>query len=100
NVKGAFQCARAASKALRSTKGSIVNIASIAGITGRGSSIAYAASKAAMISLTKSLAYVLAPEVRVNAVAPGFVDTRWTEGQEAFRSSHLAGTPLKRLPGP
>ena len=72
NVEGAFYCSRAAAPHLRqSGRGAIVNIASVAGITGRGSSIAYAASKAAMISLTKSLAQVLAPEVRVNAVAAG-----------------------------
>lgn len=100
NVKGAFYCARAAAPSLRAAKGVVVNIASIAGMTGRGSSIAYAASKAAMISLTKSLAFVLAPDVRVNAVAPGFVDSRWTEGQSDYRASALAGTPLGRLPGP
>ena len=60
----------------------IVNTSSIAGFTGIGSSIPYAASKAAVISLTKSLARVLGPEIRVNAVSPGFVPTRWNAGRE------------------
>lgn len=69
NVKGLFFCCRAASAELKKSRGCIVNIASIAGLTGLGSSIAYSASKAAAISVTKSLARVLAPEVRVNGVA-------------------------------
>jgi 3-oxoacyl-[acyl-carrier protein] reductase len=55
-----------------------VNTASVAGLTGAGSSIAYSASKGGLITLTKSLARGLVPEVRVNAVAPGFVDSEWT----------------------
>lgn len=101
NVEAAFNCSRAAAPHLKeSGRGAIVNVASVAGITGRGSSIAYAASKAAMISLTKSLARVLAPEVRVNAVAPGFVKTRWTAGRTAFEDDALRRTPLKRLAEP
>ena len=68
----------AAAEALRESGGSIVNTASVAGLTGVGSSIAYSASKAGIINLTKSPARGLAPEVRVNAVAPGFVETEWT----------------------
>jgi len=62
--------------------GRIINIASVAGMTGGGSSIAYCASKAGVISVTKSLARVLAPEVSVNAIAPGLIDTRWLDGVE------------------
>jgi 3-oxoacyl-[acyl-carrier protein] reductase len=80
NVKGAFQCARAAKEPmLASGGGEIVNVTSVAGITGRGSSIPYTASKAAMINLTITLARVLAPQIRVNSVAPGFIEGRWTE---------------------
>ena len=57
--------------------GSVVNISSIAGVTGIGSSVAYAASKGAMNTMTLSLARSLAPEIRVNAVCPGFIGTRW-----------------------
>jgi 3-oxoacyl-[acyl-carrier protein] reductase len=60
-------------------EGAIVNVSSIAGITGRGSSIAYCASKAARINLTMSLARVLGPTIRVNAVAPGFIADQWTQ---------------------
>lgn len=100
NVKGVFNTCRAAAEELRKQKGCIVNIASIAGLTGLGSSIAYSASKAAAISVNKSLARVLAPEVRVNAVAPGIVTTRWVEGQDAHIERLAAGTPLQRVATP
>lgn len=75
NVIGAYQMVRACSEALRlSGQGSIVNITSIGGVLGRGSSMAYAASKGALNTLTLALARSLAPQVRVNAIAPGFVD--------------------------
>lgn len=97
NVKGMFFCCRAAAEELKKNKGVIINITSIAGLTGLGSSIAYSASKAAAISVTKSLARVLAPEVRVNSVAPGVVLTRWVEGQEEHIERLAGGTPLKRV---
>src|SRR6185437_9063510 len=77
NVKGTFYCCRAALPALRRRQGVIVNVTSVAGLQGHGSSIPYAASKAALNCLTKSLARAFAPKVRVNAVAPGPVLTRW-----------------------
>jgi 3-oxoacyl-[acyl-carrier protein] reductase len=78
NVIGAFQCARAAKNALMASgDGEIVNISSIAGLAAIGSSIPYAASKAALNNMTVTLARVFAPKVRVNAVAPGFITTRW-----------------------
>lgn len=80
NLKGPFFCARAARPYMEAAgDGTIVNVASIAGITGQGSSIAYCASKAAVINLTISLARVLAPKIRVNAVAPGFIAGKWTQ---------------------
>lgn len=100
NVKGLFFCCRAASDELKKSRGCIVNIASIAGLTGIGSSIAYSASKAAAISVTKSLARVLAPEIRVNGVAPGVVNTRWIEGKEDLVSRLAAGTPLGGIATP
>lgn len=77
NLVGSFRCASAAAEALRASNGAIVNLASIAGISKQGSSLAYAASKAGVVSLTKSLARGLGPNVRVNAVAPGAVNSPW-----------------------
>jgi 3-oxoacyl-[acyl-carrier protein] reductase len=78
NVKGPFHCARAAAKAMQAGDGgSIVNVSSVAGIAATGSSIPYCASKAALINMTVALARVLAPRIRVNSVAPGFIDGRW-----------------------
>src|SRR5262249_24236255 len=80
NLKGAFQCARAARPAmLKSGGGEIVNVSSISGIAALGSSIPYCNSKAALNNLTIALARVLAPQIRVNAVAPGFITGRWLE---------------------
>jgi 3-oxoacyl-[acyl-carrier protein] reductase len=79
NLIGAFRCARAAAPHLKATQGAIVSTASVAGLGVPGSSIAYGASKGALINLTRSLAHALAPDVRVNAVAPGLVRTPWTD---------------------
>jgi 3-oxoacyl-[acyl-carrier protein] reductase len=70
NLIGPFRCAKAAAEALRQSRGAIVNTASAAGVNAGGSSMAYSASKAGLINLTKNLARGLAPDVRVNAVAP------------------------------
>ncbi len=78
NLKGPFFVTRAAATLLKQDGGgAVVNISSVAGIAGLGSSIAYCASKGALNTMTKSLARALAPEIRVNAVCPGPIDTRW-----------------------
>jgi 3-oxoacyl-[acyl-carrier protein] reductase len=101
NVKGTFYCCRAAIPWMRQNGGGqIINVSSIAAITGYGSSIAYSASKAAIICMTKSMAAALAPDIRVNAVAPGVVATRWTAGWEEFTEKHRQATPLKRVATP
>lgn len=105
NVVGTYQMVRAAAPLLkRAPHGAIVNVSSHAGLSGMGSSIAYAASKGALNTLTLGLARSLAPEIRVNAVCPGFVDTRWglawqSEGDyEAFKRRVAEGAPLRRIP--
>lgn len=91
NLIGAFQCARAARTALQASgNGEIVNVSSVAGLAGTGSSIPYCASKAALNNLTVTLARVFAPTVRVNAVAPGFIATRWLRdglGEAAYETA-------------
>jgi 3-oxoacyl-[acyl-carrier protein] reductase len=77
NVVAPFQMVRACAAALKTNKGAVVNVSSVASLLGTGSSIAYAASKSALNTVTHSLARTLGPEVRVNAVCPGYVDTPW-----------------------
>lgn len=100
NLKGAFYCTRAAMPLLRERKGSVVNVSSVAGLSGQGSSIPYAASKAAMNCMTQSLARAFGPDVRVNAVAPGPILTRWLAGREAQVEKYLELAPLKRAATP
>jgi 3-oxoacyl-[acyl-carrier protein] reductase len=97
NAKGPWLVAKAAAAALRERQGSIVNIASIAGQVPSGSSLAYAVSKAALIHLTTCLARALAPDVRVNCIAPGLFVTRWTAGfSEEQMQAMIQRSLLKR----
>lgn len=102
NLIGAYQMIKACAPALKASgKGAIVNVSSIAGVLGIGSSVAYTASKGALNTLTLSLARALAPEIRVNAVCPGHVSTRWLAdrlGQDVSdkaKALQEATTPLK-----
>jgi 3-oxoacyl-[acyl-carrier protein] reductase len=104
NVLGTFYCTRAAVPHMKAAgTGAIVNVSSIAGIQGTGSSIAYAAAKAAVINMTRCLARTLGPEIRVNAVAPGALDTRWIRdgigeaGYEAVRENYRQTMPLRDI---
>ena len=98
NTKGPIYCARAAlPHMLKSGGGFIVNVTSVAGITGGSSSIIYGGSKAALAAITKSLARAFAPEIRVNAVAPGLIDTGFGGWRpEAFEAARDK-TPIGRL---
>jgi 3-oxoacyl-[acyl-carrier protein] reductase len=101
NVKGSFYCIRAAAPHLKADgDGVIVNVSSLAGLMGQGSSLPYTVSKAALNRLTRALTRVLAPEVRINAVAPGVVDTRWVAKMESFVRSGRMQTPLRRIARP
>jgi NAD(P)-dependent dehydrogenase (short-subunit alcohol dehydrogenase family) len=103
NVVGAYQMVRAARDLLEAgpAAGAVVNTASIAGVTGIGSSVPYAASKGALVTMTLSLARALAPRIRVNAICPGYIDTPWfgrdaaPDRLERLRAGVAASTPLK-----
>ena len=101
NVRGTFDCTKAAVPALkRDGGGVVVNVSSVAGVYAIGSSVPYCASKAAINNMTVSLARALAPEIRVNAVAPGFIDTRWwkeREQYETIKELAAASSPLKAV---
>jgi ketoreductase RED2 len=97
NVVGTWQVTVAALPHLRASgAGSVVNVTSLAGVRQTGSSIPYAASKAALNHLTRLLANVVGPEVRVNAVAPGLVDTPWTADWDTVREVVRSSAPLQR----
>jgi ketoreductase RED2 len=96
NVFGTWSLSVAAMDALRASHGTIVNVSSLAGVRPTGSSIPYAASKAAVNHMTALLAKVVGPEVRVNAVAPGLIDTPWTQSWDSVRGFVSAAAPLKR----
>ncbi len=97
NLLGVFRCAKAAAPALKAAHGAIVNTASIAGVGRAGSSLAYSATKAGVVSLTQNLARGLSPEVRVNAVAPGAVDSTWmVDWTPEQRQASIQNAALKR----
>ena len=106
NLVGPFLCKRAAADALRADGGGeVVNVSSVAGLAGMGSSIPYCASKGGLNNLTVTLARVLAPEVRVNAVAPGFIAGSWLkeglgDAYEAVKSAFEGRAPLGRVSTP
>lgn len=99
NLRGAFYCVRAAVPLMRKNGGgSVINNTSASAFTAAGSTIVYSASKAAMVNMTKSLARALAPDIRVNAVAPGLIETRFAGWPaEAFELARKV-SPLKRIP--
>lgn len=101
NLKGPFFVSRAAIPLMRTSGGgAIVNVASVAGLAGAGSSIAYAASKGGLITMTKSFARAFAPDIRVNAVCPGVVLSRWLEGHEELIDAAIKITPLRKASSP
>jgi ketoreductase RED2 len=100
NLKGPWNVARAARPHLAAARGQIVNTASIAGFTAVGSSIPYSVSKAGVLQLTKLLAKALGPEIRVNAVAPGYIETPLTRDWQPLREHVAAHAPARRLGAP
>jgi len=102
NWRGAFAAVRAFKPLLEAGgSGLVVNISSIAGVTGMGSNVAYCASKAALDCMTKSLARALAPRIRIVSVSPGLVDTEFVRGlDQKWRDEQAARTPLGRLARP
>lgn len=102
NVRGAFATIRALrSLMLRTGDALVINVSSIAAVTGMGSNVMYCASKAALDNMTKSLARALAPTIRVVSLSPGLVDTEFIKKMDPlWRDQQVALTPLGRLASP
>jgi len=107
NVIGPYQMIRACVPAMKQQgKGAIVNISSISGVMGIGSSTAYVASKGALNAMTLALARALAPQIRVNAVCPGLIETRWhlsrfsREDYSRFKQNYEKTVPLAKAASP
>ncbi|MDX1746217.1 MAG: glucose 1-dehydrogenase [Halobacteriales archaeon] len=103
NLRAAFTCARTAADHLASAGGCVINVASVGGVVGLPRQHPYVASKHGLVGLTKSMALDWAPDVRVNAIAPGYVSTELTaalEADERLRQSILDRTPLERFGDP
>ncbi|WP_141433140.1 SDR family NAD(P)-dependent oxidoreductase [Bacillus sp. 03113] len=101
NVKGMFHCVKAVIPYMKKHQsGVIINLGSIAGLTGIGSSIPYAATKSAIHTMTKSLAIALAPDIRVNSISPGAVNTRWWADHQEKMYQLAGNVPLKRISTP
>ena len=99
NLKGPQRCIEAAVDALRKNRGAIVNTASVSGLRGNGSSSVYSATKAGLITLTQEHARVLGPAVRVNAIAPGLVESNW-ECRFDVDDNTIQSIPLQRIGQP
>ncbi len=107
NVIGPYQMTRAVASQMKAQgRGAVVNVSSIAGVMGVGSSIAYTASKGALNTMTLSLARALGPEIRVNTICPGFIQGRWLRGglgheiYEASKAQQERATPLRKAGTP
>lgn len=106
NVIGAFQMIRAVEPAMRKQGGgAVVNVSSIAAVMGIGTSVAYAASKGALNTMTLSLARALGPQIRINAVCPGFVETRWLQealgpAYEGVKGRYMSNAALQKVCAP
>ncbi len=96
NLKGLFFCSRAALPALKASKGNIVHVASESGLNGYAETTAYCASKGAVVNLTRSMAVELAPDVRVNCVCPGVVETDMARAAFAIDGDEEAGLNRQR----
>lgn len=107
NVIGPYQMTRAVAEQMKKQgQGAVVNVSSIAGVMGVGSSVAYTASKGALNTMTLSLARALGPEIRVNTICPGFIQGRWLRGgmgdemYEAAKAAQERNTPLRKAGTP
>ena len=106
NTVGPFQMVRACLPQLKAARGTIVNVSSVAGSLGIGSSVPYVASKGALNAMTLHLARSLAPDIRVNAVCPSLITSRWfvdalgANGYEQLKARAEAGAPLQRASTP
>ncbi|KYG29800.1 SDR family NAD(P)-dependent oxidoreductase [Priestia endophytica] len=101
NVKGMFHCIKAVVPFMKKQgSGAIVNLGSVAGTTGIGSSIPYAATKAAIHNMTRSLAIALSPHIRVNCISPGAIETRWWSGHKDKMYELAGNLPLQRISSP